>query len=256
MSAAWSKLRNLALATRRSFHYPFSTTTTLLSRYQRFFTCPAYPSFHFHVLLSISDLSCMLLCTPHPNPMALTHDVLLVQVAVWHTATHQMQIMNTAHVSVTPVFIFNACPDTYKIRNSGILNSAFIRLDNVSWAALPPEVLYRSACFPPYLHAFTQQRRLCLGPPVHQSPKVLRCRLTYTKYLLCRAKPASTKWSMRIYISQHRPSTFWTPPATEMRYGHLLLRALIPKKKKTTSTSIMHDKPQRSATTSSTHLRG
>eukprot|EP00884_Botryococcus_braunii_P001041 jgi/Botrbrau1/10938/Bobra.0025s0111.1 len=50
-----------------------------------------------------------------------------------------MRIMNAAHVSMTPVFIFNACPDTYKIRNSGILNSAYIRLDNVSWAALPPE---------------------------------------------------------------------------------------------------------------------
>eukprot|EP00884_Botryococcus_braunii_P002673 jgi/Botrbrau1/12406/Bobra.0229s0004.1 len=73
------------------------------------------------------------------NMANLISNVLLVHVAVCHNATHHMAIMNRALLTVTPVFIVNACPDTYKIRNTGVLNSAYIRIDNIAWAALPPE---------------------------------------------------------------------------------------------------------------------
>jgi hypothetical protein len=70
------------------------------------------------------------------------------QVAVWHSNPFQLAVLNRAHTTVTPVFIFHATPDTYKIRYSGVLNSAFIRLDNVSWAAVPPVVIALPSCTP------------------------------------------------------------------------------------------------------------
>jgi hypothetical protein len=64
-----------------------------------------------------------------------------LQVAVWGNAADQLTALNRAHTTMTPVFIFHAAPDTYKLRNTGPLNAAFIRLDNISWAALPPTVI-------------------------------------------------------------------------------------------------------------------